>query len=325
MHSFQASNVNEAMDTGVRYIQLTGKRETSRNGVVLVAPEPVCTVNMHPMQHVSLSPVRDANPFFHVVESAWMLAGRNDLALLQRYSSNFGAYSDDGVTLHGAYGHRWRRHFGIDQLPLLIEELRAHPDSRRCVLEMWDARTDLPMLAKGGKDVPCNTHAYFDLRGGVLNMAVCNRSNDAIWGAYGANAVHFSFLQEYLAANLDVPVGVYRQVSNNLHIYTEKFSEQQLQDLTSTLSTLSPYPHPHRSLMHGDVAALDADLASFQPGNVNFEPASRWFLELIVPVMRVWELRKAKASILTQVDACDDIVPADWARACREWIERRIK
>jgi hypothetical protein len=40
-----------------------------------------------------------------------------------------------------------------------------------------------------------------------------------VWGAYGANAVHFSVLQEFIAAAVGVPVGFYWQVANNFHAY----------------------------------------------------------------------------------------------------------
>jgi hypothetical protein len=58
-------------------------------------------------------------------------------------------------------------------------------------------------------------------------MTVCNRSNDLIWGSLGANVVHFSFLQEYLAACIGVEVGVYNQFSNNLHVYTDRFKPEE--------------------------------------------------------------------------------------------------
>ena len=63
---------------------------------------------------------------------------------------------------------------------------------------MWDAKQDLSHRNES-KDLPCNTHVYFSIREGFLDMTVCNRSNDLIWGCCGANAVHMSFLQEYVA------------------------------------------------------------------------------------------------------------------------------
>jgi hypothetical protein len=57
-----------------------------------------------------------------------------------------------------------------------------------------------------------------------LDMTVTNRSNDLIWGCLGANYVHFSFLQEYMATKLGVEVGTYYHFTNNLHVYTESNS-----------------------------------------------------------------------------------------------------
>ncbi|MGK3946522.1 thymidylate synthase, partial [Streptomyces caeruleatus] len=71
-----------------------------------------------------------------MAEALWMLNGNNNLDYLLWFNSKFGEYSDDGETLHGAYGHRWRQYFGYDQLEWIIDELTNNPASRRCVLQM---------------------------------------------------------------------------------------------------------------------------------------------------------------------------------------------
>ena len=83
---------------------------------------------------------------------------------------------------------------------------------------MWSPEWD---LGADKRDLPCNTHIYFGIQNGALDMTVCCRSNDMLWGAYGANAVHFSVLQELISHALHVPMGVYRQFSNNFHLYTD--------------------------------------------------------------------------------------------------------
>src|SRR4051812_29373079 len=187
MHIIVANNVNEALSEGLNWLKAAGVRSPSRNGDVLVSPVPVVTEYAYPTERVLFSPLRDANPFFHFFEALWMLAGQRDLTWPLYFNKGFGAYSDDGVTLHGAYGYRWREWFGVDQLELIVNDLSASPDSRRAVLAMWDGEFDLEKAAEGGKDVPCNTTAFFDRRDGRLNMMVCCRSNDIYWGAYGAN------------------------------------------------------------------------------------------------------------------------------------------
>jgi thymidylate synthase len=223
-----ASNVNEALGEALWWLKTTGVVTTSRNGAVLAAPVPVVTTYKNPMERVMFSELRDANPFFHLMESVWMLAGAEDVAFPAAYAKQIRAYSDDGVALLGAYGYRWRKYWDYDQLTMLIDMLRKDPHTRRAVLCMWDANNDPSLARSGGLDVPCNTHAYFGTTRGVLDMTVCCRSNDAVWGAYGANAVHFSMLLQFMAEATGIPIGQYTQFSNNLHVYLERPDVERL-------------------------------------------------------------------------------------------------
>lgn len=227
MITIESRNVNDALWAGASMLRQMGVQRDSRNGPVLVAPAPVSTVYMNPTERVMLHPGRDANPFFHLVEALWMLAGRKDLATLTEFVKGMAQYSDDGgKTQPGAYGFRWRNQFDyrkgitLDQLQWAVRRLKADPDDRRVVIQMWDPAADAHAADNGGRDVPCNLVALPTIgTDGRLNLTVYNRSNDMVWGAYGANAVHFSVLQEYIAAMVGVPVGCYWQVANNFHGY----------------------------------------------------------------------------------------------------------
>lgn len=233
-----ARNVNYALWAGANYLRHEGVQQDSRNGPVLRAPYPVTTVYERPDERVMLHPGRDANPFFHLYESLWMLAGRNDLPPLVAMVKNMANFSDDGgKTQPGAYGHRWRRHFGVhgeedtgigmmptwtprDQLAWAIRRLKADPNDRRVVIQMYDANVDQDAADNGGRDIPCNLMACPTISTeGRLDLTVFCRSNDMVLGAYGANAVHFSVLAEFLAAGVGVHLGRYFQVSNNFHGY----------------------------------------------------------------------------------------------------------
>ncbi len=363
MYAFEAANVNEAFALGVRYLLDNGVEESSRNGAVLVAPGPVCTMYLNPTQHVLFSPTRDANPFFHFVEALWMLAGRRDVATVKAFNSQIGAYSDDQHTFHAAYGYRWRSHFGYDQLDSIVAELTRDPASRRAVLAIWDGGQrywngaisakhtndapdggDIAAALANGLDIPCNTQAYFDLRGGVLNMTVCNRSNDVIWGAYGANVVQYSMLLMYMAARLRAPVGVYRQVSNNFHLYTEKFSRSKLRaaidesaayHVANTSAWFAAPWHPRSApedwdyRLKGDLAYLmgliDRWLVKKLPSEVPDEILQTyWGSDVALPMIRAYCLHKA-GNTREAIALTGDIASLDWAKACREWLERRVK
>ena len=177
--------------------------------MAVTLPEPVLLEIARPDERVVACPERDANPFFHLVEAMWILAGRNDVKTLAMFNNRMRDYSDNGLTFHGAYGYRLRLTQGVDQIAVAIQALRKNPGSRQVALQIWDARLD---LGSQSKDIPCNDFVFLRVRntlagGNVLDLSVANRSNDVIWGAYGANAVQFAFLQEYIAAHLGWGIG----------------------------------------------------------------------------------------------------------------------
>ena len=214
-----ARNVHAALPLGIHLLQTQGVERHTRNGLVLAAPCPVSTVYSHPREKSVMWGERDVNIAFLLYESLWMLKGRNAVDMLSKYVRNFGRYSDNKITLHGAYGYRWRKHFGFDQLDVIIQQLTADDRDRRNVLQMWDANAD---LGKESNDIPCNDMATFQIDAdGKLNMVVFCRSNDIIWGAYFANAFHFGMLLEYMATKIGCEMGTYTQVSVNYHAYVE--------------------------------------------------------------------------------------------------------
>ena len=231
-------NVNMAFDyvvQGIREGFVPAVPSPSRYGNVRVIPEPLTITYLNPLDRVLFNPGRDCNPFFHLFEALWMLAGRNDVAPLAYYSGKIASFSDDGETLNGAYGYRWR-HGGrsdTNQLQLVINELKERPESRRVVLQMWTVEDDLLKIdPRVSKDVCCNLSCMFLLNPQTkhLDLTVINRSNDLCWGTFGANVVHMAYLLEYVACCVGVPVGVYHQISNNAHVYDATFTPEKWED-----------------------------------------------------------------------------------------------
>lgn len=336
MININVLSVQHGLREGLQHLRHHGKPQDSRNGPVLVSPWPVCTTYQHPTNRVLFSPMRDANPWFHLMEALWMLAGRNDVAWVKLFNSRMGQYSDDGLTQHGAYGYRWRNWFDRDQLLLIIKELKADPLSRRCVLTMWDPNAD---LGRDGVDLPCNTHAYFDMRDGRLNMTVLCRSNDIWWGCYGANAVHFSFLLEYMAAMIGAPIGVYRQVSNNFHLYTDvvplsdkRYYEHLLHDLNETDHFTAPLGNHQRQLsgenfkrvpLVDQPESFDADNEKFVGDPMAFSYHSNSFFAAVAqPMFQAWVSYK-HAMYGEAEEHVANIKDGAWATACMDWLDRR--
>lgn len=314
-------NVNDCYAVALTYLLTQGVHETSRNGRVLVAPEPVLTTYQRPLERVLFDPNRDANPFFHLMEAIWMLAGERAAAWPVHFNKQMAEYANDNGEYDGAYGYRWRRYFGLDQIKWAVEHLRSNPDSRRCVITMLDGFGD---RSDTSKDIPCNTHLYLDCRGRKLNMTVCNRSNDAVWGCYGANAVHFSVLLEVIAAGVGIPVGEYRQFSNNLHIYTDipkvvqAVHSVQVCDHYKT-GDYPPFPLVKRygTFLNECEIFLAEPEAPYHYDNLFFYYVSR-------PMYLAWQEYK-KGEFRSALSWANQIEDQAWSLACDSWICRRIK
>jgi hypothetical protein len=334
MKVIKVRNVHEALPEGLYQLHIGGQWRESRAGRVAVYPGPVTTQYEEPAERVVFHPLRDANPFFHLFESLWMLDGRNDLEFCKQFVSTFGQFSDDGVTLPGAYGFRWRSHFNHDQLQWAIQRLSDNPEDRRVIVGMYDPEFDHNNADNGGLDIPCNIAMHFQINpSGQLDMTVFNRSNDIVWGAYGANAVHMSFLQEYMAGMIGVSVGSYWQVSDNYHAYEEIFKKMlpltdYVKDPFRPLETC-PYRTrevtveplvTHASNFDQDLKLFLEDPASNGMQNQFFHTVCKpmWMAHKHFKAKRGSEKYKGSLEILQQMPETND-----WRKAATEWIQRR--
>ena len=332
MHVIEAENVRDALPKAVRHVLDQGEREMTRVGDAVVAPEPVTIHYKNPKQHVLLNAIRDANPFFHLMEAMWMLAGRDDGAFLDNYVKGFSEhYGNDGVIMD-AYGQRWRHGMHYDQLHEISNRLRKDPTTRQCVLQMWGAGRD-DMRAYSG--IPCNLVATFRIHNGRLDMTVFNRSNDLVFGCCGANAVHFPIMQEYLSGRIGVEIGEYWQVTANLHLYqdhirlfskriqapSEECLDYHLQDTNGRYEPTLPlmmYPLTFDEELEELMVYIDSinQGEDYYVGNI-----SNPFLRTAAQMAYAhWAYKKVHRE--AALSAIEEVEAEDWRRAGKEWLER---
>lgn len=330
MMVLRANNVNDAFRKAINHMMRDPSmwREISpRDGVVTREYlEPVTTVYDAPWRRVLFCSVRDANPFFHLMEALWMLRGRDDAEWISQFSSNISHYAEDDGKFHGAYGYRWRG--VIDQLPMLGNLIRKEPETRRAVLGMWDPGAD---LCADRKDLPCNTHVYFKPREGKLNMTVCCRSNDIIWGCYGANVVHFSILQEYMAALVGLQMGKYYHVSDSWHYYTDNPTYKKLkagaaygeQDYYAGYG-YTPVRIASSAIINEPVKVWEDDLHVFFTDEWDDPTLYKdiFFSKTAFPMRDAWRCYK-RGDMETALFLCSSIFAPDWRMATIEWLNRR--
>jgi thymidylate synthase len=162
------------------------------------------------------------NPAFALVEAFWIASGRRDSGLPMYWNPALPRYCGSGESYHGAYGYRIRSHLGIDQLDRVYSALRNNPDSRQCVLQIWDSAVDLPSAngSPANQDIPCNLLGIPKVRNGKLEWMQIIRSNDLFLGL-PHNIVQFTMLQEMLSGWLGLAAGTYHQLSDSLHVYAK--------------------------------------------------------------------------------------------------------
>lgn len=190
---------------------LTEAKRMSPRGIPTKEIRSASVTIENPRAGFIVSKSRALNPFFASAELAWILAGSNDLTFIERFNKTWRKFSDDGLTLHGAYGFRMKRQ--LDHIVQLFEE---DPYTRQGVISIWNESDRASVKTK---DRPCNTQLQFyrDFQG-RLGLIVTVRSQDIVYG-FPYDTFVWTMLQKMVAMSLNWAVGKYRVNFGSLHIY----------------------------------------------------------------------------------------------------------
>lgn len=135
-------------------------------------------------------------------EALWILEGRDDI-----FHKVMEKYSDDGVTLAGAYGPKI-----IYQIPYVVDKLTKDRYTRQAVLTIWE-REPAP-----SKDIPCTVSMQFMIRDDVLSMHVYMRSSD-IWLGVPYDIFSFSMVGHVIAVLTNSTPGLLHITAGSRHMY----------------------------------------------------------------------------------------------------------
>jgi thymidylate synthase len=169
---------------------------------------------------------RKTHVFSSLGELLWYLSGSNEVEFITYYVKRYAQESDDGKTIHGAYGPRLLKMDGKhNQIENVISLLQNKPTSRRAVIQLFDAAD----IAEDHKEIPCTCTLQFALRNDRLQMFTYMRSNDAFIGL-PHDVFAFTMIQELIARTLNVEIGTYKHAVGSLHLYDsdKKAAEQYL-------------------------------------------------------------------------------------------------
>lgn len=172
----------------------------------------------NPVQRIVYSQTRKTNIIFNFAEALWYLTGNNSLSYISYYNKRMPDYSMDGQILTGtAYGKKLF-HFGeqnLNQWQNVKQELLNDADSKRAVIQIFDAHE---LTINQNLDVSCTLGLQFLIRNNQLNMVAYMRANDAFRGIV-SDIFSFTFIQEFMARELNLKVGKYYHSGGTMHIY----------------------------------------------------------------------------------------------------------
>jgi thymidylate synthase len=154
-----------------------------------------------------------------VAEQIWFIMGSNRPDdFVNKFTPIWKDFTEADGTIAAAYGHRWRKHFGRDQLGDLLKLLQKEPGSRHGVVMTWDASDDGLGTGTPKKNVPCPFVFTINIFGNKLHMHNVVRSNDMMLGC-PHDVAGFALLQNILAAKLGLQTGTLTHTISNAHIY----------------------------------------------------------------------------------------------------------
>jgi thymidylate synthase len=177
-----------------------------------------------------------------IYELLWFLRGDTNVKYLQEHGvSIWDEWADKNGDLGPVYGKQWRSWptpdgRNIDQLSLVLEQLKANPNSRRILVSAWNVG-ELERMAL----LPCHALFQFYVADGRLSCQLYQRSADALLGV-PFNIASYALLTHMIAQQCGLRVGDFVWTGGDCHLYMNHLEQADLQ-LSRT-----PYPLPQLAL-----------------------------------------------------------------------------
>jgi thymidylate synthase len=188
-----------------------------------------------------------------VAELLWFLRGDSSVRWLQergvRIWNEWAGPDGDLGPIYGVQWRSWPTPGGgsIDQLALVLDQLRTNPESRRMIVSAWNVAALEDMALP-----PCHLLFQFYVAEGRLSCQLYQRSADLFLGV-PFNIASYSLLTHMVAQQAGLGVGEFIWTGGDCHIYSN-----HLDQVREQLSR-DPYPLPHLEL-RGAASLFDYDL-----------------------------------------------------------------
>jgi len=157
-------------------------------------------------------------------------------------------FSEKWGDLGPVYGHEWRHFDGdgcyVDQLQRVIGDLKTNPDSRRLIVNAWQAAYIDKMALP-----PCHLLFQFYVNDNKLSCQLYQRSADAFLGV-PFNIASYALLTMMVAKITNLELGEFIHTIGDAHIYSNHFEQVKLQ--LSRVPRVLP-----KMIIHGNQKTID--------------------------------------------------------------------
>ncbi len=218
-------NLNEAFVEELAKLKMQGMVVNSRGSKQLERTFVNFSIK-DPTQLDVLPKARKFNKNYAIAEWLWYLSADQKVSNISKLASIWSDIQDQFGEAESNYGSYIFPHLNkmyTSQWDWVVKELARDRDTRRATL----AINQPYHKEKNPKDYPCTQYIQFFIREDYLDMGVCMRSNDAIFG-FCNDVFTFSLFHQLMynhlnAAGLNVKLGHYYHHAGSFHIYERHF------------------------------------------------------------------------------------------------------
>lgn len=200
-------------------------REMINANLDIPVTEPGVSFFSHPTHRVV--PIR-----FVLAEMCAILAGRNDIAVMESYNKGIRKYSNDGITLGASYGEKLE-----GQLAAVLLKLQKDLRTRQAVCSILQKFEVVNMELT---HIPCNVFLQFFVRDEKMHLIVTSRSSDFVTG-FSIDTIHWQLLLMYMANSLLLSCGNVHYNIGSLHVYGKDIEMLKGWDVTEMYGV--PFQH----------------------------------------------------------------------------------
>ena len=162
-------------------------------------------------------------------ELLWFLQGDTNIAYLKQHGVGiWDEWADEQGNLGPVYGAQWRswpaadgRH--IDQIKIILDQIRNTPDSRRIIVSAWNVG-ELDKMAL----MPCHALFQFYVADGKLSCQLYQRSADIFLGV-PFNIASYALLTMMVAQVTGLQPGDFVWTGGDCHLYSNHLEQARLQ------------------------------------------------------------------------------------------------